>query len=395
MLRILTFSTLYPNAVFPQHGIFVETRLRKLVQSGQVEARVVAPSPWFPAWAPFPAAYVPFARIPTRETRAGLDVEHARYLLVPKFGMTFAPFALAATAERAMRRILRGGFDFDLIDAHYFYPDGVAAAIAARRLGKPLTITARGSDITEIAMYGLQRRMIYWAARQASGVITVCEALKDEMLRQAGPDGGLPADKIRVLRNGVDLERFRPVDPAEARARLGIRGPALLSVGHLIPRKGHDLIIQALVGLDRFDLLIVGQGPERDRLERLAASLGLSARVRFCGAVDQEELRFHYSAASMLVLASDREGWPNVLLESMACGTPVVATRVWGSPEVVRAPEAGLLVQERTPRAIADAVRALDAAMPPRTATRAYAEQFSWDATTAGQIELFGSILGR
>ncbi|MCC7047607.1 MAG: glycosyltransferase family 4 protein [Alphaproteobacteria bacterium] len=394
-MRILTFSTLYPNAVFPHHGIFVETRLRKLVESGRVEARVVAPSPWFPAWAPFPRSYAPYARIPVHETRHGLDIVHPRYLLLPKIGMTMAPFALAAAAERAMRAARRTGFDFDLIDAHYFYPDGVAAAIVARRLQKPLTITARGSDITEIALFPMQRRMIYWAAAQAAGVVTVCQALKDEMLRQSATTGGLPADKVHVLRNGVDLDRFRPVDPAEARARLGVDGPVLLSVGHLIPRKGHDLIIRALAGLDGFTLLIVGTGPERVNLERLAAESGVAQRIRFCGAVDQADLRVYYSAATMLVLASDREGWPNVLLESMACGTPVVATKVWGSPEVVRAPEAGLLAPRRDTEAIATAIRTLHHALPQRSDTRAYAERFSWDATTNGQIDLFTRILWR
>ncbi|MCC6469812.1 MAG: glycosyltransferase family 4 protein [Alphaproteobacteria bacterium] len=398
-MRILTFSTLYPNAVFPHHGIFVETRLRKLVETGRVEARVVAPSPWFPGglpdWAPFHGAYAPYACIPAHETRHGLDIVHPRYLLIPKVGMTLAPFALAATAERAMRAAQRAGFDFDLIDAHYFYPDGVAAAIVARRLQKPLTITARGSDITEIALFPLQRRLIYWAAGQAAGVITVCQALKDEMLRQAEATGGLAPEKVHVLRNGVDLERFRPADPAEAQARLGVEGPVLLSVGHLIPRKGHDLVIRALADLDGFTLLIVGLGPERANLERLAASLGVAQRVRFCGAVDQAELRIYYSAATMLVLASDREGWPNVLLESMACGTPVVATRVWGSPEVVGAPAAGILVPQRDAPSIAGAIRALHQALPDRVSTRAYAEKFSWDATSEGQIALFSRILGR
>lgn len=395
MLRVLTFSTLYPNAAFPQHGIFVETRLRKLVASGRVEARVVAPSPWFPAWSPFPSAYTPYARIPARETRQGLEIVHPRYLQIPRFGMTLAAFTLAGAAERAMRRVQREGFDFDLIDAHYFYPDGVAAAIAARRLGKPLTITARGSDITEIGLYPLQRRLIYWAARQAQGIVTVCEALKDEMLRQAQATGGLPADKICVLRNGVDLDRFRPVEPGKARASLGVAGPMLLSVGHLIPRKGHDFVIRALAELPGYGLVIVGNGPERAKLQHLAAELGVAARTRFQAAVGQEELCQYYSAADMLILASDREGWPNVLLEAMACGTPVIATKVWGSPEVVRAPEAGLLVERREGPAIAAAVRALAAAMPARRDTRAYAERFSWDATTEGQIELFDAILGR
>jgi teichuronic acid biosynthesis glycosyltransferase TuaC len=396
MIRTLTFSTLYPNAAQPQHGIFVETRLRKLLETGEVESRVVAPAPWFPSWASaLSPGYAHYAAIPARETRMGIDIVHPRFLVVPKIGMALSPFTLAMSAMRAIREEQRTGYDFDLIDAHYFYPDGVAAAIVAKRLGKPLVITARGSDINEIARFNLQRRLILWAADEAAGIVTVCQALKDELLQIAGPHRPIPEAKIRVLRNGVDLERFRPIDPASARQRLGIRGPAIISVGHLIPRKGHDLVIRALAELPGLDLLVVGRGPEEEALRRLAQGLGLADRVRFCGAVAQEELHVYYSATDILVLASDREGWPNVLLEAMACGTPVAATNVWGSPEVVRTAEAGRLIPQRTAGAIADTVRQLHAALPARTATRTYAEGFNWDSTSRGQISLFSAILGR
>ncbi len=395
MIRILTFSTLYPNAAQPQHGIFVETRLRKLLESGKVEAKVVAPCPWFPAWAKFASSYAHYADIPQRETRMGIDIVHPRYLVVPKIGMTLSPFTLAATATRALRQAQRDGFDFDLIDAHYFYPDGVAAAIVAERLGKPFVVTARGSDLNEIAKFAIPRRLILWAADRADGIVTVCQALKDELLRLAGPHRPVSESKVRVLRNGVDLERFRPIDPTSAKQRLGVKHPTLISVGHLIPRKGHDLIIRALVELPDLHLMIVGRGPEDEALRTLAHQLGVGDRVRFCGAVAQEELHVYYSAAEMLVLASDREGWPNVLLEAMACGAPVAATNVWGSPEVVRTKAAGLLIPERTPGSIAATIRQLRADLPSRASTRAYAEEFSWDATTDGQISLFSQVLNR
>ncbi|MBM3480154.1 MAG: glycosyltransferase family 4 protein, partial [Alphaproteobacteria bacterium] len=125
--------------------------------------------------------------------------------------------------------------------------------------------------------------------------------------------------------------------------------------------------------------------------ERQAVAQGLGGRVRFLGRLALEDLARVYNAADILVLASDREGRANVLLESMACGTPVVATRIWGTPEVVSSPAAGLLVV-RDARAIADGVRALAAAPPPRDATRRHAEAFSWDATAAGLEAMFRAV---
>ncbi|SFU46989.1 Glycosyltransferase involved in cell wall bisynthesis [Pseudoduganella namucuonensis] len=386
-MKLLTFSTLYPNAEQQNHGIFVETRLRYLIASGQVESRVVAPVPWFPSTHPRFGAYAGYARVPKAETRHGISVVHPRYMLIPKVGMTGAPMLMAQAAKSAIGRILDQGYDFDVIDAHYFYPDGVAAVMLGKYFNKPVTITARGTDINLIPRFRLPRRMILWAARNAKGLITVCNALKDEMVQL-----GVAADAITPLRNGVDLQRFAPADRGAARARLGLTGFTLLSVGLLDPRKGHDLVIRALAELPDARLLIAGTGPERKRLEDLAREVGVAPRVRFLGSVPQTELAGYYNAADMLVLASSREGWANVLLESMACGTPVVASNVWGTPEVVAAPEAGVLMRERTPAALADAVRLLRASYPDHGATRRYAERFSWDATTQGQIDLFQKI---
>ena len=199
-MKILTFSTLFPNTEKPGHGIFVETRLRHLVASGQVEARVVAPVAWFPSTHPRFGNYAKMARVPRTEVRHGLPVAHPRYPAIPKVGMNVAPFLLAQAARPAIARLIDEGFDFDLIDAHYFYPDGVAAAMLARYFNKPLVITARGSDITLLPQYALPRRMIKWAAQRADAVITVCNALRDEVVAL-----GVEADRVTSLRNGVDL----------------------------------------------------------------------------------------------------------------------------------------------------------------------------------------------
>ena len=391
-MKLLTFSTLYPNSQQPNHGIFVETRLRYLIASGQVESRVVAPVPWFPLKGERFGHYGTLAKVPRRETRNGIDVTHPRYLVLPRVGMTVTPYTLAHAAKQEIGRILDGGYDFDAIDAHYFYPDGVAAVMLGKHFNKPVVITARGTDINLIPQFARPRQLILDAARDADGIITVCKALKDEMVGL-----GVSPDNITPLRNGVDLERFAPIDRAAARAAVGLVPGrfTLLSVGLLDPRKAHDLIIRALPQLPDVDLLIAGIGPEKNNLERLARELDVQDRVKLLGSVPQTELKTYYNAADTLVLASSREGWANVLLESMACGTPVVASNVWGTPEVVAAPAAGVLMPQRTPEGLVAALSQLRANYPAHSATRRYAEDFGWQPTTQGQIDLFHSILAR
>ena len=388
-MKLLTFSTLFPNTEQPNHGIFVETRLRYLLASGKATSRVVAPVPWFPLTHARFGKYARFARVPASEVRQGIDVLHPRFVSVPKVGMEMAPWLMAQGVKPAIGRILDEGYDFDVIDAHYFYPDGVAAVMLGKYFNKPVVVTSRGTDINLIPQFRFARKQILWAASQAHGIITVCNALKDEMVQL-----GVDAHRITPLRNGVDLQRFQPTDRAAARAALGLTRFTLLSVGVLDARKGHDLAIKALLLLPDVHLMIAGSGPERRTLEDLAAHLGLATRVTFLGAVPQVALSAYYNAADAMVLASSREGWANVLLESMACGTPVVATNVWGTPEVVTSPDAGVLMDERSPQGLAEAVLRLRARYPEHAATRRYAEGYSWDDTTAGQLELFARLVG-
>lgn len=389
-IRILTFSTLYPNEVQPNHGIFVENRLRHLLESGAVEAVVVAPVPYFPSSSRVFGRWSDYARVPMVERRNGLVVYHPRYVVLPKIGMSLAPAHLAAGSLTTIRRLRRSGYAFDLIDAHFAYPDGVAAMWLGRWFRTPVVVTARGTDINFIPRFPLPRRQIQRSLAKVAGIITVSQALKDATVQL-----GIAPNRVTVLRNGVDLKRFRPLDRCQARAKLAFDGVTLLSVGHLIERKGHDLVIRALAELAGCQLVIVGEGPEHGRLKALAQTLGVAARVRLVGAKPHDEMVQYYAAADALVLASSREGWANVLLEAMACGTPVIASDIWGNPEVVAAPAAGRLMRERTPGGIVEAAQDLFASRPDRGATRHYAEKFSWDETTRGQLELFGQILSR
>lgn len=387
MIRTLLFSTLYPSSIRPGHGIFVETRLRQLLGSGKVETRVVAPVPWFPFKNKAFGEYALHAAVPKNEIRNGIQISHPRYLLLPKIGMNSAPASLARTGLLAAQQLISEGFDFDLIDAHYFYPDGVAATLIGKALGKPVVITARGTDINLIPQFQKPREMILEAARDADVVITVSGALKKSLV-----EIGAEEKKITVLRNGVDLELFSPFDRNLARNKIAVDGYVIASVGNLIPEKGHDLVIKALPELSDATLLIAGKGPYQRELEALATSLNVADRVRFLGSVSQTILCILYSAADCLVLASVREGWPNVLLEAMACGTPAIASNVGGVPEIISKAEAGRILSARTEQAVLASIRELRANPPCREVTRAYAEQFGWQSITDSQLRLFQAL---
>jgi teichuronic acid biosynthesis glycosyltransferase TuaC len=384
-IKLLTFSTLYPNAAQPYHGLFVERRLQHLAATGEVESRVVAPVPWFPSSSEWFGRYGRFARVPRSETRGGFTISHPRFPVVPKIGMSLGPFLMERAVFTHVRDACRER-SAELIDAHYFYPDGVAAARLGRRLALPVVITARGSDLNLIADFPAPRQQIVRAARECAAIITVSEALKNKLVAI-----GAPADKITVLRNGVDLDMFRPLESSLAQA--GTDRPTFLTVGNLLPEKGQDVALRALARMPDAELLVAGDGPLRGRLEGLANELGIASRVTFLGQVHSERLVELYNRAAATILASTREGMPNVILESLACGTPVIASAVGGIPEVVTEPEAGIVVSGMAPDTLLAAMNSIVVQPRARSKVRAFATRLGWDATVRGQIALYRGVL--
>ena len=205
-------------------------------------------------------------------------------------------------------------------------------------------------------------QQVRYALKAADRVIGVCRALVDGAI-----DAGMAPEKGVAIANGVDPTRFAPVDKAEARAALGLpQGvPLVVSVGHMVERKGFHILVEALnllKGRGRDDVHMVfvgGAGEEGDFVAQVkgrVAEAGLTGRVHFAGAVANHLLPQYYSAADVFALATAKEGWPNVLFESLACGTPPVITEVWGTPECLCRPELGVLVKERTGEAFAEAL---------------------------------------
>lgn len=337
-MNILTFTTLWPNAEQPNFGVFVKHRIAALAKLDGIDVRVVAPIPFFPKISLLPRAaltrWQQFARIPERELIDGLPTFHPRYLVTPKLGMSFYGAWMAFGAWPTVER-LHAEKPFDLIDAHYVYPDGYAAVRLGRKLNIPVVITARGTDINLFSRMPAIWPKIVNTLNRADGVIAVSNNLKQRMVEL-----GIIGQKIAVIGNGIDREVFYPRNREEARRKLGFAAEdrIILTVAALAPVKGIDRLVDAMALLpktERIKLFVIGEGAERKALESRISKLGLRDIVFLIGARPQVELPDRYSAADLFCLASHREGCPNVVLEAMACGLPVVATDVGGIRDMI------------------------------------------------------------
>jgi len=372
MLRVLTLSTLYPNARQPQLGLFVERQTRALAARPDVAVRVVAGT-GLPVWPlSLHPHYRPLRQLPRAEAWNGLEVHRPRFTVWPKLGQARAASALAAAALPLLSR-LRRGVAFDVIDAEFFWPDGVAAMRLARALGVPFSVKARGSDIYHWGDVPGVREQIVAAAAAAAGLLAVSRSLKQEMVAR-----GMAADKIKVHHTGVDFDLYRPADRGAAKQALGVEGPLIATVGALIERKGQAFALEALARLPRATLMLIGDGPDRAALGRKAGVLGVADRVRFVGPQPREEVARLVAAADVMLLPTRAEGIANVWVEALACGTPVVTCAAGGAGEVIDRPAAGRIAA-RNGEALAAAVSELLASPPEQAEARRAAERFSWE----------------
>ncbi|VAX07083.1 hypothetical protein MNBD_ALPHA03-1786 [hydrothermal vent metagenome] len=344
-MRILTFTSLYPNKMTPRHGIFVKNRMTYFDQIENISRKVIAPVQYFPLLGLFPGSkFHRNVQIPKVETQENVTVYHPRYMTIPGTSLIDAAGAMTSAADKILPTIYPGQETFDLVDGHYLYPDGVAAYEIAQKYDKPLILTARGSDVNFWMEKPAQKEKILRALNYARKVICVSAALKNRLIEH-----GISADKITVIINGVDRSIFNADQrPVEA-------GEYLLSVGNLVPLKGHKYILHALAKLPDEKLIIIGSGTLEARLKNLAQQLKVTDRVTFLPNIPHDELADFYRKAKHTILMSSMEGMPNVILESLASGTPVIATNVGGTAEVVTK-DNGILIAERTADALRDAL---------------------------------------
>lgn len=382
-MRVVAVTKIFPNAAEPLSAPFNRQQFAAL--SKLCELEVLATIPWFPGagllsrW----SSAGKVAKLPRREVIAGIDVRHPRTLFVPRMAhVTWGPLYAASLLPLVAR--YRG--KVDVVLGSWAYPDGFAAVAFAEMVGAPAVVKLHGSDINVIAEMPGPKRLLSWMLPRAQKIVAVSAELgrKVEAL-------GVPKDKIALVSNGIDADKFHPRDRAEARRRCkldagqGASRPTIVYVGNLKEEKGVLDLADAFLRLRQerpalnARLVMVGGGAMRPALEQKLASCGDAAVL--AGPQPLDDVPHWMAAADVVALASWNEGTPNVLLEALACGRRVVATRVGGVPDVVTLATQGELVAARQVPELADALgRALAEPYDP-AAVAASRRGATWEAS--------------
>jgi glycosyltransferase involved in cell wall biosynthesis len=382
-LRVLFITTAFPTSRRPGVDKFLLRRAVELARLATVE--VVVPTPWTP-W-PLSALH-PRWRI-YAETPASIDFDglracYPRYLQLPGSWFSHAAaLSIALATLPHLRRIIRSG-GCDILFAQSTLPDGLVAALLGRWSGLPAACVGRGTDVNVTGRGSrLAQRLTAWTVQNSVGVAVVAHDLVRTLAELAHM-----SNPPTLLLNGVDLETFAIRDRDETRRRLGadVTRPIALFVGRLVAGKGLSDLLTALAGVLRSlpsaELVIIGSGPLEPTLRAQALALGLGEHVRFLGERPHEEVSLWMSGAHVHVLPSESEGFPNVIREALACGTPVVATPVGDVPRIV-GPQQGILVSPCDPAALARAlVEALTTSWDPQV-IRASVSAMTWEHNAA------------
>lgn len=381
-MRILIVTSQFPIAGEPNRGRPIHQTVRAL--SKLAEVRVLSPVARYPRWAT-PRSYLFRAADPAHAV-PGCNVRYLDYPALPMVSRPFNGWLCARTLHAPLR-----AFAPDVVLSYWLYPDGFGAMHAARRAGLPLVVGARGSDLR--VRDALSRRLTRPVLHAAQRILVVSEDLGRVAVRDYGAD----AARIRAIPNGCDATIFHPQSRADARAALGIAADAelVVYVGRLVPEKGLRELLDAMSALapqrPALQLALIGDGPMRAELENRVRT-DPALRVSLPGAQAPDAVARWMAASDLVTLPSYSEGHPNVLVEALACGRPVVATPVGGIPEVVDA-DCGLLVPARDPAALATG---LHDALDRRWDDAALARRFSrgWDAVAADTLRACEEALG-
>lgn len=400
-LHIALVSTFYPNAAEPLRAVFVRNLAVALGRYAQLS--IVSPVPYAPPVGRV-ARWRNLRSIPRRVTEEGREVAHPRFLVIPKCAAATG-FNYFAGTLRTLRELTRKR-RIDVLHAHCAYPDAVGVALAAALLDIPFAVTAHGSDINVYGEKLSVRPQLKWALRRAGVVIAVSKAMQrriEELVARPSPRAAQPPARIiHIPCAGVDSRVFAVRDQEAARHSLGLdpAGRVVVFAGQLVPIKAVQVLLEAwqilsaggnLRAADR--LVIAGDGPERAGLQARAAAGAEPQKVRFLGEISQHDLALWLDAASAFCLPSRNEGTPNVIIEALASGRPVVASRVGGIPEIVSDGRNGFLIESGDAAQLAARLQMAFAQSWDAQQIAAGVAEYTWDNLARRNIEALQGVL--
>ena len=379
--RITVVSNLYPNCNEANRGLFIRQLVERL--AGEFEVSVICPIPWKPSF-----LIKNDQRIPKQDIINGIKVEYPRHLVIPKM-MRFSYGWLMYLSLLPLLKRQHKHSHIDLISAHWIYPDAFAATKAAKKLRLPIVVHALGCDINEYSKYWLRKIQISDALKASDLVVVKSRdlALKSEIL-------GAPANNIRTIMNGVDRDKFYPDSMSCARNELGLSKSEkyLLFVGNLQVEKGLIYLLKALPLVTEVDfkLLVIGDGPQAQMMHQLVNALAINEQVSFLGAVEHDQIPRYLNAVDALCLPSLREGCPNIVLEALSCGTPVIASNVGAVPDMITDESKGDIVEPENSAAIAASIPRVLAL---KEANIVQFEWQSWDDNAQAITDIFNELI--
>ncbi|MBV1911056.1 MAG: glycosyltransferase [Kangiellaceae bacterium] len=344
---IVLISNLYPNSNEKTRGLFI----KQLTDSIAIKTRisVIAPIPFNPL-----ELFRRKDSIPSVEIIDGIEVFHPRYIVIPKILRSLTGYFFYLGIRSTIEQLVAQN-RADVISAHWVYPDGFGAGLAAKKFNLPIALHALGCDINEYTKYRIRRQLITKALIDSDINIVKSHELKNKIEAL-----GIPLGKTKVIHNGVNQDKFirQPMDLARKKLKLEKNKKLCLFVGNFQVEKGLNYLIDAFALLkhEEVELLVIGSGPLEFEIKKQIMDNELENKITLIGRVEHQFIPDYLAAVNLLCLPSLREGCPNVVLEALSCGTPVVASNVGAVPDIISKPEFGLVVSPENPDALAEGI---------------------------------------
>lgn len=379
-MKVLSISYLFPNNRHPYYGIFVQNRL--IAAAKYCKIKVLAPIPWFPFRKYLPG-YTDLSNVPSKIKKENIEIYHPRFLSIPRYFKWLEGFFYLLGTIRTIV-FIKNKYDFDIVDLHWVYPDIITAYVVSNIFKKPMIVTIRGREAIRYEEVSLRKRIINWFLRKSDHIVCVSNELA--MLTK---EIGVDQKKISVISNGVNTKAFRPMNRVDCRKKLElpVEKKIILSVGAIIEGKGFHKIVDSFPDLlirdSNIRLYIIGsKGPAgnyekelRDQIKRM----GLEEHIFLMGSRPNDELVYWYNAADVFCFATSTEGSPNVVLEALACGCPVIASAVGGVPEIICEEFLGKTFDAENKKALEKSLSVFFEKEWDREVIRKYMEKYTWD----------------